>query len=267
MKKAVVLFAALATIFAVSCKKDKDQNYSVYSSQDNSRAEDVFNDIFKVVDEVASDTEGIRAGGGDSCIDAVTVDTTATPMTLIIDFGSDECEGADGRVRKGIIHVSFTGRYREVGTVITYDPQGYTVDGFEVDGTKVITNLGENEAGNLEFAIEVSDVVITAPDNAYEITWESNRIREWVEGENSWFLIDDVYEITGSASGVNRNGVAYTANITEALRAEVVCPYLVSGVLEITPDGRETRILDFGGGECNNTATVTVAGQTFTVTM
>ncbi|MCB0762314.1 MAG: hypothetical protein KDC12_12380 [Flavobacteriales bacterium] len=266
MKKIAVLVAVLSVVALVSCKKDKEKEYSVYSSRDNAKAEDLFNDIYKVVDEVASDTEGIRAAGG-TCIDAITVDTSATPMLLIIDFGTDDCESSDGRIRKGIIHVTFTGRYREPGTVITYEPQNYSVDGFVVNGTKTITNLGENGLGNLEFSIEVSDAQIVAPDNAYTITWESSRIREWVEGDNSWFLIDDVYEITGSASGVNRNGIPFTAHITSPLRAEVVCPYIVSGTIEITPEDLETRIVDFGGGECNNTGTITVGGQTFTFAM
>ncbi|MFT4679518.1 MAG: hypothetical protein ACI84C_000405 [Flavobacteriales bacterium] len=267
MKKLTFVVAAGLILLAVSCKKDKETEYSIYSSQDNSRAEDLFNDVFKVVDEVASDTEGIRGGMAASCIDNIVIDTTSTPMSILIDFGDDDCESDDGRVRKGSILVTFTGRYREEGTVIVYEPNGYSVNGYIVDGTKTVTNLGENAIGNIEFAIEIEDGEITAPDNGYTMSWEASRIREWVEGDNSWFLIDDAYEITGSSVGVNRNGIPYTTQITSPLRAEIVCPYLTSGVMEIVPEGRETRVIDFGGGDCNNTVTVTVGGQTFSIAL
>ncbi len=267
MKKlALIAFAGIA-LLVVSCKKDKQTEYSIYSSQDNSRAEDLFNDMYKVVDEVATDTEGIRGGMTSSCIDNIVVDTTSTPMSILIDFGTDDCESADGRVRKGSILVTFTGRYRDEGTVIVYEPNGYSVNGYEIDGTKTITNLGENSIGNLEFAIEVENGEVTAPNNGYTATWEASRIREWVEGDNSWFLIDDVYEIRGSSVGVNRNGIPYTTQITTPLRAEVVCPYITSGVMEIVPEGRETRIIDFGGGECNGTVTVSVGGNTYSIAL
>lgn len=267
MKKLAIIAAASLLLFAVSCKKDKENEYSIYSSQDNSRAEDLFNDVFKVVDEVASDTDGIRGGMSSSCIDNIVVDTTSTPMSLLIDFGDDDCESSDGRVRKGSILVTFTGRYREEGTVIVYTPNEYSVNGYVVDGTKTITNLGENGLGNIEFAIEIEDGEITAPDNGYTMTWEASRIREWVAGDNSWFLIDDEYEISGSSSGINRNGIPYTTQITSPLRAEFICPYITSGVLEIVPEGRETRVVDFGGGDCNNTVTVTVGGQTYSIAL
>ena len=76
-----------------------------------------------------------------------------------------------------------------------------------------------------------------------------------------------MYLITGAGSGVNRNSVPYTVSITNALRVEMDCPFITQGTVQITPTGRPARIIDYGSGACDGTFTVTVNGQTFTVTI
>jgi uncharacterized membrane protein len=190
------------------------------------------------------------------------VDTTSNPKTVLIDFGTNECTGNDGRVRKGILHITYTGRYREAGTVITITPENYSVNGNLIEGQKTIENLGLNNNGQLHYSIAVSGTV-TAPGNAWTISWTANRIRTWLEGQNTASVWDDVYEISGNGSGVNRNGVPYTTTITQALRAEIGCPWLVSGKVTIQPEDYATRFIDFGDGACDSGFTVTVNGQEY----
>ena len=75
--------------------------------------------------------------------------------------------------------------------------------------------------------------------------------------------IDDVFEITGSAEGVNRRGHAYTATITEPLIRQRDCRWLVDGTIEFTVTTETetlTRTIDYGypNGECDNRALVTL---------
>jgi hypothetical protein len=248
------------TTMMVSCRRDRDKNDN--SAVDNSNAENLFSDMFKVVDDVSAQQEGIREDNI-GCIDTIIVDTTAWPRTILIDFGQDQCVGEDGRVRNGQIMVSFTGRYRDEGTVITVTPQNYKVNGYELEGTKVITNLGTNSQGFLHYSIAV-DGSITAPGNIWTTSWTSSRVRTWVAGSSTLTPWDDAYEITGSASGINRNGIAYNMSITTPLRAEIICPWLVSGVITITPEENEARVVDFGSGDCNNGFTVTIGDEVYT---
>jgi hypothetical protein len=190
------------------------------------------------------------------------VDTTSNPKTILIDFGSDECTGNDGRIRTGQLHITYTGRYREPGTVITITPENYRVNGHLIEGQKTITNMGLNGNGQLYYAIAVSGTV-TAPSNEWTISWTANRTRTWVAGQNTVTLLDDAYEITGSGSGVNRNGIPFTTAITTALRAEVSCPWIVSGSITLQPVDYPARYIDFGNGECNNGLTVTVNGEVY----
>jgi hypothetical protein len=261
--KQVVLAVLIVLLFS-TCKKKDDVEYSVYAAQDHAVAETLFNELVEIVYDVAKETDGIR--GYDACINSVIVDTLSIPRSILIDFGQDDCAGSDGRIRKGMILAEFSGRYREDGSVITISPSSFTVDDFEIHGTKTITNLGENANGNLEFEVVVSNGQIDAPNNEYTIHWDATTTREWVEGDISNWFIDDVYLIRGSANGVNRNGVTFDAVITTPLKVEVVCPWFTEGVVVVTPDGGDPRTLDYGLGDCNSVVTVSVNGQTYTIT-
>jgi hypothetical protein len=259
MKNKFILVTFALAALIVSCRKEKRDTLGSSISSDNSTSENLFSDMFKVVNDVSLNTAGIRE---DLCIDTIMVDITSNPKTVLIDFGNDECAGNDGRVRKGKLNVTYTGRYRDVGTVTTITPENYTVNGHLVQGQKTVTNLGLNSNEQTHFAIAVNGSV-TAPGNAWTISWTANRVRTWLEGENTDTLWDDVYEITGSGSGVNRNGVSYTSTITQALRAKLNCPWIVSGSITLQPQDYETRYIDFGNGTCDSGFTVTVDGETY----
>lgn len=246
--------------FMISCKKDRKDTLGNTITLDNSTAENLFSDLFKVVDNVSMNESGIRENEI-GCIDSIHVDTTSMPRTVLIDFGTDDCVGIDGRIRKGQVLVSYNGRYRDEGTVITIAPINYLVNGYQLSGTKVVSNLGLNQQGNIAFSI-VLNGSITAPGNAWSAQWNSNRVRTWVEGSGTLSIWDDVYEISGTASGVNRNGLPYDVLITIPLRAAIGCRWLVSGRMILTPDGYDSRTIDFGNGECNNGFSVTVNGET-----
>lgn len=268
MKTINFLFAfcvVCSTVF-ISCRKDReDRDHTLDNKMtvDNGTSENLFNDLFKVVEDVSDNTAGIK-DLETTCIDTIIVDTSASPRTVLIDFGQDDCVGADGKIRKGQIQVTYTGRYRTQGTIITITPLSYTVNGYAISGTKTITNLGANSNGQTHFSISVNGTV-TAPGNAWTATWYATRTRTWIEGESTLQRTDDVYQISGGGGGVNRNGVSYTVSITTPLRIELDCPYILSGVVAIQPAESDLRIVNFGSGACDNAFTVTVNGETYTL--
>ncbi len=260
-KNLIVSTLLLGIVFAsTSCKRDKKETLDNTITIDISTAENLYSDLFKVVNNVSQTQEGIREDVI-GCIDSIYVDTLSMPKTVRIDFGSDDCVGEDGRIRKGKIHITYTGRYRDVGTIITITPENFTSNGYLVQGSQTVTNLGLNANDQLAYSVNVNGS-ITAPDNAWTTQWTSQRTRTWIQGQNTLTWLDDAYDITGTASGVNRNGLAYTINVTHALRANLICPWIVSGTLVLTPDGYDARVIDFGNGDCNNAFTVTVNGET-----
>ena len=269
-----------------SCKKDKEViENSTISSTDNGAAENIFADMKKVVEEAADDEGQSAKFSGNDKSGAFTFGASATvttvpawgdttfPKVMTIDFGSTNCTGSYGVNRRGKLVVTLTDRYRNAGSVLTVQPQNYYVNDIKVEGTKTLTNNGYNASNHLEYTVDVSNAVITYTDNT-TLTWNSTRTNEWIEGDSTTLfthglagICDDVYLITGSANGVNRNGLNYSVNITSALRKEVCCRWVVSGSLNVIPQGFATRIVDFGNGNCDNQATVTINGNVYNVSM
>lgn len=252
-----------------SCSKEDDNNVSedLSATEDNAIAERLFDNVSNIADEAYSlgsnykSTENNRVLVGDCA--TVTLDTTSSPRVLTIDFGTENCLCPDGRYRRGKIIVTFTGRYYQEGTVITHSFDEYFVNDHQVLGSKVVTNAGRNEMDNMYFIIEVLGQVIKP--NGSQFSWVAYREREWVEGEGTPWIRDNVYHITGHVDGVTVHGKTYNMTIINPLRRELDCRYLVSGTYEFTPEDRPTRIVDYGTGACDNIATVTVNGNTWTI--
>ena len=266
MRTKLPMIAAFALLTLAACRKDKDETVDLdyTSASDNARAEDAFSDMLTEVDK-AVDANGLR-GTDDDCDPVVTFDTLSSPRTITVDFGGVNCTANNGRQRRGRILVSYTGRYRDAGTVITITPDDYYVNDNHVQGTKTVTNLGLNSDGHLHYSVVVNGS-LTAADGSWTSTHQANRTRTWIEGEGTQNIFDDVYLITGGGSGVNRNGNAYTVSITSALRVQVGCPFITAGSVDVTPENKPTRTINYGNGSCDGILTVTVNGQSFTFTI
>jgi hypothetical protein len=267
MKKQMKVFTFLGIgmmfIVLTGCRKWRD-NRDTTIIKDQNVIEGLFDDLFKIVDQASNSTAGIKTLD-DPCIDAITVDTSSLPKVMVIDYGNDDCASNDGRVRKGVLTITYTGRYRTPGTIITVSPQNFSIDGYTINGSKTIVNEGLNTLGQPYFSVVVS-ASITAPNSEWAATWNGNRTRTWTEGYTTILnIFDDVYSITGGGSGINRNNVPYTMNIDEPLVAKVGCPWIVQGVMTIDPEEGQNRVIDWGSGDCNNGLTLTVGNNEYEV--
>jgi hypothetical protein len=231
----------------------------------------MFDDLEAVVDDAAKDQPGMFKTSGENeimghCV-TITVDWTngsEFPVTITLDFGTTNCLGHDGRNRRGKVIANFTGPYRDSGTVVTISTDDYHVQDHKVEGTKVITNTGRNANNNLVFTVDVINGKITDPDGE-TITWESTRTNEWMEGDSTLVLLDDVYHVEGTGGGVSRNGNSFTVEITQTLEIHLSCRWVESGEITLIPDGLDPRILNYGTGGCDNVATLTIGTKTFTI--
>lgn len=273
-----ISFSAISlglVLFASSCKKnDNDKKGSpTEAAENNAFAEAQYNDVTTLLDQASvSGTVTFGAAGqrgvGDimGCATA-TVDTSSNLHTIVIDFGNTNCEGVDGRSRRGKILASYTGRFREQGTVINITFDNYYVNDHKVGGTKKITNQGKNPAGNLVYKVEV-DGTITKPGGNATYTWVSTRYREWRAGFNSPLnILDDVYAITGTANGVTYEGVSYTLTATQELVRKMNCKWFESGKIELTQSGFPAIVLDYGNTGCDANASISVLGITYPVVL
>jgi hypothetical protein len=275
--KLLLIFTFLSTFF-FSCKKDEKVDNQTTATQDNSIAQNLFQDIKKVVEEAANDegASNTNKKAGYSFGNCATVsitpawsDTATWPKVMTIDFGTANCTDNYGTNRRGKLIVTLSDKYINQGSVLSIQPQNYYVNDYLVEGSKSLTNNGRNSANNLNWTVQVSNGKITYP-NGKVATWQSTRNNEWVSGESTTLftdgiagICDDEYLITGNASGVNTDGLSYTVNITSPLKAKVCCRWIVSGSLDVIPDGLLTRSIDFGAGNCDALVTLTINGNSF----
>jgi hypothetical protein len=274
MKRTSALgFMALLLTFAfTSCKKDLKSDTDVQSAENNSMAESNYNDVTTLVDMsyTAGTSMNFREMNeddllGSSCV-TVTLDTVSSPRVITLDFGTANCMCVDGRNRRGKIIATYTGKYKDAGTVVNISFDNYFVNDHQIKGTHKTTNMGYNAAQHLVYKVEVNGQIVKA-NSGGTITWVSNREREWVAGAGTLSILDDTYSITGTANGTNADGTSYAIAITAPLVRKMNCFWFESGKLDVTPSGRLTRTLDYGTSGCDNKATVTIAGIIFNVVL
>ena len=198
----------------------------------------------------------------------VTRDTLSNPRMITIDFGSG-CTNRFGVTRKGKIIITYTGRYRATGTVVHIVSENYYVNENKVEIDRTVTNQGPNTNGNLVFTVESSRKVTFTDGSTSSST--ANKIREWLEGADTpRDFSDDVYKVTGTGTHISKRGIQYDATTLTPLIRKVSCHQFVRGQVRIVRQGDRDRFgtIDFGNGECDDVATVTLDnGRTYTINL
>lgn len=187
----------------------------------------------------------------------------AQSRVLTIDFGATNCLCPDGRYRRGQIRVAFTTDVlkRRAGAVVTR--VNYFVNNNQHTATRTFTDLGQGS-----FSVDVSNASIIRANNGGTHSWTASWTFTQTAGYGTAPFSDDVFSVTGSATGTNRNGVGYTTTVQSPLIKRGDCfKYYVQGVMSITNTKSKAMTLDYGNGACDNTATVTVNGRTRTITL
>ncbi len=193
----------------------------------------------------------------DELLDGATVTHDKDNNIITIDYGTG-VEGPGGRIRKGIIIITYSelrwtpGAFRQV----TFD--GFSVDDVTVEGVRRIENTSASTDDSPEFTITLEGGRLTFTDNT-SATREVNKVRSWIRAANP---LNDEVAVTGTANGSRRDGNSYNVEILERIvykrdcrRARVFVP--VSGVKQIT-SGENVAVIDYGDGECDNLATLTI---------
>ena len=274
------IIAVAGTLFVSACTKKEDndevKDSDTSAAVDHNLASVIDNDLTNISDEAGrtysvssfktSNTEGLLAA---SCA-TITVDTTSSSTkSITVNFGTNNCTCNDGRARRGIIQLTFSGKYRDSLTAITVTTQNYFVNDNQVTGSKIIINKGHNADNHLVYEIN-ANIQIIKPGGAGTISWQSNRWREWTDGESTLAWNDDIYSIIGSASGSTSGGTTFSSIITSPLIRNMAFScrrHFTKGVIEHTPNGKQTRVIDYGNGTCDDLALVTIGSQHYTITL
>ena len=199
----------------------------------------------------------------------ITVDKTGItvfPKKICVDFGTGVVDKR-GNTLKGKIYVTISNRMGVTGSTRKLEYFQFFINDNQLKGSKTVTYLGSNRqvTDNVvtetpSWSISVKDTIVRT--DGTKLIWNSERVRTRISNNATPLLYwDDVYSITGTANGVNAKGTAYTVEITKPLILKGGWKFFVEGTVLTTSDKR-TAVLDYGNGDKDAKATLTINGIT-----
>lgn len=190
----------------------------------------------------------------------VSIDTAETryPVTITLNYG-DGTELNNGRVISGLVTIVITAPKGTDGGTRSITYSNCVIDSITIDGTATETFNGDNVTTRV--LTTASDVTFTLADGTV-IDRVGNQVREWVSGlDTPMDHSDDQISITGSTQASSA-GNTWERLIIEPLVRLGDCRHHVQGIVQFSLNGEIISTLDFGNGECDNTATLTSNGET-----
>lgn len=262
----VIVLTAFVTLFVFNaCVRERDTDIEIVKEE--VLGEFMYDNALAIVDDAATKNTGEQLSNYKTSGYCASIihNTLSNPRTILVDFGTVNCLCNDGRNRRGIISASYTAaNYADSGNVLTINFDNYYVNDVNVTGQSIVANKGRNVIGLKYFEISTEGKMVLLP-GADTVYWNAERLRTWVQGQNTPVWGDDVYELQGTGNGKNGNKQYYSMNITEPLYKEVSCRYISKGKIEMQPQGKALRSLDYGNGDCEAHATVLINFKGFNI--
>jgi len=252
----------LAVVFIVNSCKKTEVDSDTTSSKDNAVAEQSFNHTNKTIVSIAIKEEGVNKRASDefSCATVTVSADSLFPKTLTIDYGTG-CADTDGRKRSGKITAVFSEAWQTIGATVSISFENYTVDDISISNATVMQLINN---GQWSYTTRIENGMVSGSD--WDVQYDCDKTIKWVEGfETDSIANDDVFEITGTSIGVNRNGETYSVVILQPLVEKASCAWITKGQISLTPKDRATRTVDFGDDSCDPSATVTINGNEYNI--
>jgi hypothetical protein len=203
-------------------------------------------------------TQQIVTGNVLVCATVTVAPAAGFPKTITIDFGNGNCNTSNGTIHKGKINIVLSDSVRKPGSKAVMTFSNYYVNNFKKEGTVTWTNTSIPSTKSWQRKVENGK--ITAPGGQF---WLHSGVREAVQiaGANTPnTLLDDIILITGNHTVTNADGKTRDCFITEALQKKTICDNIGTGKLKVQ-GASHTAIIDFGNGDCDKLATISIDGQ------
>jgi hypothetical protein len=265
--KIILTIAALMTLLS-SCRKDEPEKLI---DTVETRNESVNSFVEKNVssDEDAVSQKNMLGGSGNLCgwlgyfsdCTVISEDNAEFPKLITIDFG-DGCTGPGGNTRSGIMYVHLTAPFEETGSIRTVTFDNYSINGIEIEGSRITTNMGVNGEGQPVY-LRAVDVFFTYDNGVFHRNFNSEIT--WLAGFDTPECADNDWKVTGAGTNTRADGTVVSRTITSPLYHYHTCDYITQGVVSVmAPAG--TFIVNYGNGTCDDEASVTGPnGNTITI--
>lgn len=263
-----------------SCRKaDRDSDTGTQMISDNGFSSFFFNDLFKQVHQLALSDTALNTIGSLSLIDTSCIDTVrhsaingTFPDTIIVDYGlSNGVACADGSFRKGKLKIIFSGKYGLTSKTFTVYTDNYYLNDYKVECKMIISGRSRNASNNLYFYVQLENGTANNDSLRYEFFAPANGQttpfqREWISGETTPSIGDDIFQLSGTYGGKGSQGTDYEVEIISALKNQFDCKWNIAGIEKIVPLNLSPRVVDYGSG-CDNKATVKINAKEYEVVL
>ncbi len=259
MKRATInqlLLLSIVVLLFSSCEKWRN-NREFITTIDNEVAASTYTDLFGLALRQVYDYGDDLTGNGSIPDDCYTVSIGSTfPKTVMLDFGTENCDGLYEITRRGILRITYSDPFNTVGATATVVPDNFYVDNFLVEGNLVLTVQGIDQ-----FAFKVVEATVTSSTTDDVVLWNADWLLQRSDAGISPFPVDDVYSITGTTSGTNREGNTFNAEIKETLEKATNCRWPILGEYKLSIEDLKDRNVKFGNEACDNFVKVTRNGK------
>jgi hypothetical protein len=268
MKRLMMFFTlSLIIAFTFSCQKNEFRSTvdEVILSLQDTQSEEILTDVDLLVDEALTDNSSLLKSGTvtdskylNGCA-VVTKSTNTTPQVITIDFGTS-CTGKDGKVRSGKIIVT-SDAFTTFPSIRKKTFDNYSVDGRKITGTMVKTILKDND-NHVRTATFQEDVTVNLPNGEGTAHRVANLTRQYQLNELG--VQDDNQVISwGTVEFTRFSGAKTTKTIAQAnpLVFSAQCHHIVSGIVSFTTSNNRSWSINFGNGECDNKAILTMGSK------
>ncbi|WP_290706674.1 hypothetical protein, partial [Flavihumibacter sp. CACIAM 22H1] len=172
------------------------------------------------------------------------------------------------RTRKGAFSTVYTGHMILPGSKATTSFSNYYVNGVKVEGTHTVEN--KSTPNQWAFETRVIDGKLSR-ENGNQITWNRTRSFTMIAGSGTPYVPgDDRFQITSNGAGsvtIGDKTGTWTSTTTKPLEKAFSCRWISAGTQEIQRVNGLKATLDFGNGDCDNKALITVNGVSREITL
>jgi hypothetical protein len=267
---------ALVSLVVLSCQKNDHPPTASQQSQMQTLLMNATNDVVQAGTLESQDVNDIVGPDSGNTCRVITYEPSKNvyPHKKIVDFGSG-CTGTEGITRKGKKIITFYANpdSASAGTMFsktTYS--NYYEDDINVTG--IVQSYIEATADPGPKVIKnVSNKGLLA-SNGDSKTFTATNYWKQIEGANTATHQDDMFQITGSAQGNETldgaTAIQWTSKIDDlnAVIKPADCFWRIKGSIDVslhivTGGGSDfTEVLDYGNGDCDNKATLSINGGT-----
>jgi hypothetical protein len=201
---------------------------------------------------------GMRYKGENNPNVSIEIGENEYPITITIDYG-ESTTLKNGRVISGLVTIEVSAPRGTDGATRTITYTNCVIDSVQIDGFASDTFNGDNETTRL--VSTTSNLTLVLADGTI-LERTGNHVREWLSGlETPMDYSDDRISVNGTVTFDSSNGNVWTRDIIEPLIKVSDCRHPVQGVVQFTENGTILATLNYGNGECDNLAILTVDGE------